>query len=100
MIENTKKFNFKIRIIYPCLKTNTMIQTHPILDDFPEYAEKIKELYRSNEEFQVLLDTYSALDKEIYLIEKGEIPLNDDELTHKRRDRVFLKDEIYSMLKA
>jgi len=50
------------------------------------------------EEFQVLLGSYHTLDKEIYEIEKGEIPATDDELTHKRKDRVFLKDEIYTFL--
>jgi uncharacterized protein len=76
-----------------------MITTHPIVNEFPEYLDKIKDLYHHNEEFLVLLRSYSAIDQEIYEIEKGEIPLNDDELTHKRKDRVFLKDEIYNFLK-
>jgi uncharacterized protein YdcH (DUF465 family) len=75
-----------------------MISKHPILEEFPEYSDKIKDLYHRNEEFQVLLASYHSLDNEIFEIEKGEIPLNDDELTHKRKDRVFLKDEIYSFL--
>lgn len=75
-----------------------MISKHPILEEFPEYSEKIKDLYHRNNEFQVLLNSYHSLDNEIFEIEKGEIPLNDDELTHKRKDRVFLKDEIYSFL--
>ncbi len=76
-----------------------MISKHPILEEFPEYSEKIKDLYHHNEEFQVLLESYHSLDKEIFEIEKGEIPATDDELTHKRKDRVFLKDEIYNYLK-
>ncbi|RAR47305.1 YdcH family protein [Flavobacterium lacus] len=75
-----------------------MISKHPILEEFPDYSEKIKDLYHHNEEFQVLLSSYHLLDNEIFEIEKGEIPLNDDELTHKRKDRVFLKDEIYAFL--
>jgi uncharacterized protein YdcH (DUF465 family) len=75
-----------------------MITKHPLLEEFPEFAEKIKDLYHHNEEFQVLMSSYNTLDTEIFEIEKGEIPLNDDELTHKRKDRVFLKDEIYSYL--
>ncbi|WP_396174444.1 YdcH family protein [Flavobacterium sp.] len=75
-----------------------MITTHPIVQEFPEYLDKIKDLYHHNEEFQVLLGSYHSLDKEIFEIEKGEIPATDDELTHKRRDRVFLKDEIYNYL--
>ena len=75
-----------------------MITTHPIVKEFPEFLDKIQDLYHHNEEFQVLLTTYHSLDQEIYEIEKGEIPLDDDELTHKRKDRVFLKDEMYSFL--
>jgi uncharacterized protein YdcH (DUF465 family) len=77
-----------------------MIQTHPIVAEFPEFTDKIKNLYQHNEEFQVLMNSYHLLDEEIYHIEKGEIPETDDELTHKRKDRVFLKDQIYDMLKA
>jgi uncharacterized protein YdcH (DUF465 family) len=75
-----------------------MISKHPLLDEFPQFVKKIKDLYHHNEEFQMLMSSYNALDTEIFEIEKGEIPLNDDELTHKRKDRVFLKDEIYTFL--
>ena len=50
-----------------------MITTHPIVQEFPEYLDKIKDLYHHNEEFQVLLGSYHSLDKEIFEIEKGEI---------------------------
>jgi uncharacterized protein YdcH (DUF465 family) len=75
-----------------------MISKHPIIQEFPEHLDKIKDLYHHNEEFQVLLSSYNTLDEEIFEIEKGEIPVTDDELTHKRKDRVFLKDQIYSFL--
>ncbi len=84
--------------MYTNLNLNDMISKHPILQDFPEYVAKIRDLFQHNEEFQVLLSSYSTLDTEIFEIEKGEIPASDDELTHKRKDRVFLKDEIYSFL--
>lgn len=77
-----------------------MITTHPIFQEFPDYLDKIKDLYHHNEEFQVLLGSYNTLDQEIFEIEKGEIPATDDELTHKRKDRVFLKDQIYLFLKT
>lgn len=76
-----------------------MITTHPIVKEFPEYLDKIQDLYHNNEEFQVLLGSYHTLDEEIFEIEKGEIPATDAVLTHKRKDRVFLKDEIYNFLK-
>ena len=76
-----------------------MITKHPIYHDFPEYADKIKNLYHNNNEFQVLLNSYTELDEKIYKIEKDEELAMDNELSHLRKDRVFLKDEIYTFLK-
>ena len=45
-----------------------MITKHPIYQDFPEYADKIKDLYHNNDEFQVLLHSYTDLDEKIYKI--------------------------------
>ena len=75
-----------------------MITKHPIYQDFPEYADKIKDLYHHNDEFQVLLHSYTELDTKIYKIETDEELAMDDELSHLRKDRVFLKDEIYNFM--
>ena len=76
-----------------------MITKHPIYQDFPEYANKIKDLFHKNDEFQVLLHSYTKLDEKIYKIETDEELAMNDELTQLRKDRVFLKDEIYTFLK-
>ena len=73
-----------------------MITKHPIYQDFPEFVDKIKELYHSNDEFQVLLHSYTELDTKIYKIETDEELAMDDELNQLRKNRVFLKDEIYN----
>ena len=56
-----------------------MITKHPIYQDFPEYTDKIKDLYHNNDEFQVLLHSYTELDEKIYKIEKDEELAMDDE---------------------
>ena len=76
-----------------------MITKHPIYQEFPEYAEKIQFLYHNDDEFQVLLNSYSNLDEKIYKIEKDEELVMDEELTRMRKNRVFLKDEIFNFLK-
>lgn len=76
-----------------------MITKHPIYLDFPEYADKIKDLFHNNNEFQVLLHSYTKLDEKIYKIETDEELAMNDELTQLRKDRVFLKDEIFIFLK-
>jgi len=81
-------------------KNNFIITKHPIYQDFPEYADKIKDLYHHNDEFQVLLHSYTDLDTKIYKIETDEELAMDEELSHLRKDRVFLKDEIYNFLKS
>ena len=63
-------------------------------------ADKIKDLYHNNDEFQVLLHSYTDLDEKIYKIETDEELAMDDELSHLRKDRVFLKDEIFNFLKG
>lgn len=77
-----------------------MISKHPIVQEFPEFLDKIKTLNLQNTEFQVLLDSYHVLDNEIYKMETNEIPVSDEVLNQKRIDRVFLKDEIYNYLTA
>lgn len=84
---------------YRNLKTSIMITKHPIYQDFPEYADKIKNLYHNNDEFQVLLHSYTDLDEKIYKIETDEELAMNDELSHLRKNRVFLKDEIFNFLK-
>jgi uncharacterized protein len=81
------------------LKPAVMITKHPIYLDFPEFADKIKDLYHHNDEFQVLVHSYTELDEKIYKIETDEELAMDDELSQLRKDRVFLKDEIYNFLK-
>ena len=44
--------------------------------------------------------THTELDEKIYKIEKDEELAMDDELSHLRKDRVFLKDEIFNFLKV
>jgi uncharacterized protein YdcH (DUF465 family) len=80
------------------LNHNAMISKHPIVQEFPEFLEKIKNLNMTNEEFQVLLDSYHVIDDEVYKMETNEILVTDEVLNQKRIDRVFLKDEIYKYL--
>jgi uncharacterized protein len=49
--------------------------------------------------FRKLFDSYDVLDHEIYNIESDTDPKSDDVLNKLRKDRVRLKDEIYTFLK-
>jgi len=76
-----------------------MITKHQLAIDFPEYEEKIHTLKVENAHFRKLFDNYDVLDHEIYNIESDTDPKSDDVLNKLRKDRVRLKDEIYTFLK-
>ena len=76
-----------------------MITKHQLVIDFPEYEEKIHTLKIENAHFRKLFDSYDVLDHEIYNIESDADPKSDDVLNQLRKDRVRLKDEIYTFLK-
>ncbi|WP_396210282.1 YdcH family protein [Flavobacterium sp.] len=76
-----------------------MITKHQLSIDFPEYEEKIHALKVESAHFRKLFDSYDVLDHEIYNIESDADPKSDDVLNKLRKDRVRLKDEIYTFLK-
>ena len=71
---------------------------HRLVEEFPEYKDKIHTLKISNPRFAMLFDNYYEIDKEIYRIEE-EIETPSDEYTEDlKKKRLFLKDQIYRML--
>lgn len=72
--------------------------SHDLSQDFPDLAGKIDELKASNPRFARLLDDHSALDKQIFNIEKGNGTLDEGSLDDAKRRRLKLKDELCQML--
>ena len=78
-----------------------MIQDHhPLAKDFPELKDKIHALKTSNTHFARLEREYEDLDKAIVRLETGVEHGSSVELEQKKQQRVSLKDELYTMLKA
>jgi len=78
-----------------------MVQDHhPLAKDFPELKDKIHALKTSNAHFAKLERDYEEVDKAIVRLEAGVEHSSSAELEQKKRQRVSLKDELYSMLKA
>ena len=73
---------------------------HPLVKDFPELKEKIHTLKTSNAHFAKLERDYEEVDKAIVRLENGVEHASSAELEQKKLQRVSLKDELYSMLKA
>ncbi|MBP7484518.1 MAG: DUF465 domain-containing protein [Aquabacterium sp.] len=78
-----------------------MVQDHhPLAKDFPELKDKIHALKTSNAHFAKLERDYEEVDKAIVRLETGVEHSSSAELEQKKLQRVSLKDELYSMLKA
>ena len=71
---------------------------HGLVQEFPEYKDKIHELKTSNPEFAKLFEKYNDIDKEIYRIEMQIENTSDEYAENLKIRRVQLKDQLYTML--
>ena len=71
---------------------------HDLATEFPQFKEAIHELKTNNAHFLKLFEQYHDLNKTIYRSETRIDLKTDDEEEQLRRERLKLKDELYSML--
>ncbi len=72
---------------------------HALIDEFPEYRERINQLIAENGHFARLRESYDRLTTEIESLEDEHMPISDDELKKLRQERLRLKDELYTLLR-
>ena len=73
---------------------------HQLTDDFPQFADRIKELKTTDTHFAKLSEAYGNINHQVHLAETNVDPveqLTEDQL---RKDRALLKDKLYAMLNA
>lgn len=75
------------------------IDNHSLLNEFPEYKDKIHHLKLNNHHFARLADEYHDVDKEVHRIEQ-DFSTSDQYLEELKKKRLMLKDEIYQILQA
>lgn len=75
-----------------------IIANHSLVNEFPEYKEKIHGLKMNDHHFQRLFDDYHLTDKEIHRIETGAENTSDDYLEELKKKRLALKDQLYGIL--
>ena len=73
---------------------------HELREDFPEFEARIHTLKESDQHFRRLADEYHTVNREIHRIEIGEEHVSQIAEEDFRKQRMRLKDEIYSILKA
>lgn len=75
------------------------VEHHDLAKEFPEFKENIHQLKQSDAHFARLFGEYQDLDKEICRLETEEVPVTDEAFEAKKKQRLQLKDQLYTMLK-
>ena len=73
---------------------------HPLTKEFPEHKDQIHKLKIEDRHFSNLMEKYEAIDKQIYRIESGEEPTDNNHLENLKMERVGLKDTLYQLITA
>jgi len=73
---------------------------HDLVTEFPEYREQIHTLKTGNAHFAKLFDEYHAVNKEVVRLEGEGVPVTDEAFEAMKKQRLTLKDQLYTMLKA
>ncbi len=77
-----------------------MIENHSLALELPEYKEAIHRLKLSDAHFAKLFDEYHATDKEIHRIEQGAEVSSDSYIENLKKQRLHIKDSLFSMLRS
>lgn len=76
------------------------IEHHSLSQEFPEHKELIHELKLNDNHFKRLFNEYDQLDHDIVRHEQEIEVICDERLEDLKKQRLKLKDELYSMLQA
>ncbi|KAA1171476.1 DUF465 domain-containing protein [Marinobacter salinexigens] len=75
------------------------LQKHDLLHELPESREAIHLLKANSNHFAKLFDEYHDLDHAVHRIESGSESTSDEYLEDQKKKRLFLKDQLYSMIR-
>ncbi len=73
-------------------------EMHDLMHEFPEYADKIREMHKDNAAFAALMDQYDDLDAQVRRLEEMGQPVADETLEQLKFKRLALKDRLFAML--
>ena len=76
------------------------IDRHSLAKELPEFKEKIHELKMNDRHFARLFDDYHDLDHEMIRIKERVENTSDEYLESLKKQRLHLKDQLYSLLKS
>ena len=71
---------------------------HDLINELPEHRERIHQLKTSDERFAKLFDEYHEVDDQVLRMEEGIETPSDDVLEELKKKRLYLKDQLFSMI--
>jgi hypothetical protein len=71
---------------------------HELAEDFPEHAEKIKQLKESDPHFARLAEEYHELNRAVHRAETNVEPMEELAEIELRKKRAATKDELYRLI--
>ena len=75
-------------------------EAHDLIHELPEYKDEIHRLKTEDNHFRRLFDEYHKVNKEVHRIEQGVEAHADEYVEDLKKQRLSLKDELFSILKA
>ncbi|WP_321391995.1 YdcH family protein [Emcibacter sp.] len=72
---------------------------HTLIEEFPEYKEKLHELKLNDSHFVGLHDKYDEVNEAINKAEAQIENISDEALEDMKKERLALKDQIHALLK-
>jgi len=76
-----------------------MIEKHDLIHELPEYTSTIESLRGNDKNFTRLFDKYHQLEDEVRKIEEGKESAEEEYLDARKKERLELKDELFTILK-
>ena len=76
------------------------LENHSLVIEFPEYRDRIHELKGRDAHFLRLFNEYNTLEHDVHRIETGAEAASDTRLEELKKQRLALKDKLFSLLKA
>lgn len=73
-------------------------ENHSLLNEFPNFKERITQLISSDLSFAEIAKQYDGLDAEIRQLEMADSPVSDDAMRQMKHQRSGLKDSLYQRL--
>jgi uncharacterized protein YdcH (DUF465 family) len=73
-------------------------ESHELIEEFPEYKERILELKDQDDRFAKLFDDYHRINNEVIRIEQGLETPSDYYTEELKKKRLLRKDQLYRIL--